>query len=64
VIHVSQQREEVNLTIDDDGFGPRRGRPGTGSHYFDLVAEENWVLTARPEGGTTLKLRLTHPSGE
>ncbi len=59
VIRVSQQRDAVNLTIDDDGFGPRRGRLGTGSLYFDLVTAKNWQLRGRPEGGSTLELRLS-----
>ena len=48
----------VTVVVTDDGFGPRRGRPGTGSRYLDVVTAENWTLTTVPEGGARLTARL------
>lgn len=57
-IEITGTESDVRLEIDDDGFGPRRGRRGTGSRYFDLVAPRSWSLDPRPEGGSRLRMRL------
>ncbi len=43
------------ITITDDGTGPRDGVPGLGTTYFDSVST-NWELAATESGA---KLRLT-----
>lgn len=49
----------VTVEVTDDGFGPRRGKPGTGSRYLDVVAPGSWTLTAAPSpGGSRLSATL------
>jgi len=50
----------VIVVVTDDGFGARRGKPGTGSRYLDLVTAGDWILTTVPEGGARLTARLEH----
>ena len=45
------------ITITDDGTGPRDGVPGLGTTYFDSVST-NWELAAT-ESGAKLRLILT-----
>ena len=52
--------QAVVVTVTDDGFGPRRGRAGTGSHYLDIVTRGHWALTPHPNGGAQLTARLDH----
>lgn len=48
----------VTVEVTDDGFGPRRGKAGTGSRYLDVVAPGSWTLTAVPHGGSRLSATL------
>jgi signal transduction histidine kinase len=48
------------LEITDDGTGPRDGKPGLGTTYFESVST-NWELTAT-ESGARLRLRLASSS--
>jgi signal transduction histidine kinase len=48
----------VQVYVDDDGLGPRRGRKGLGSRYFDAIAKFPWSLTERPSGGSRLDLKV------
>lgn len=46
------------LTILDNGIGPRKSRPGLGSHLFTSVAGSRWSLQQRPEGGSILEVEV------
>jgi signal transduction histidine kinase len=48
------------LEITDDGTGPRDGKPGLGTTYFESVST-NWELTAT-ESGARLRLSLANSS--
>jgi anti-sigma regulatory factor (Ser/Thr protein kinase) len=61
VVAVDPSRDGgVTIVVTDDGFGPRRGKPGTGSRYLDIVTAGHWTLTTVPEGGARLTARLDH----
>lgn len=57
-ICITRDRSGVVIVVSDDGFGPRRGRPGTGTRYLELVAPRSWSLTPAPHGGARLTVRL------
>lgn len=59
-LRIAADHEFTTLIVDDDGFGPRRGRPGTGSRYLDLIAPDRWALTPAPQGGARLTVRFPH----
>jgi signal transduction histidine kinase len=58
-VDLGTQNEAVTITVTDDGFGPRQGKPGTGSHYLGLVAPQAWSLQPAPDGGSQLTVRIT-----
>ena len=47
---------KLEVTILDDGFGPRNGTPGLGSALFDSVSSD-WDITAT-ESGSKLRIKL------
>lgn len=55
----------VDITVRDDGVGPRAGEPGLGSALFDAVAPLSWSLTAASDGdsGSVLRVRLAADAG-
>jgi signal transduction histidine kinase len=59
-IQISAQNVEqiLELTITDDGIGPRNGQSGIGSSLFDAFSN-TWELTSGPNGiGSQLKLNF------
>jgi two-component sensor histidine kinase len=46
------------VEVSDDGIGPRDGRPGLGSNFFDSVSKGNWSLESLPAGGSKLTVTL------
>ena len=48
----------VELEAVDDGLGPVDRPPGLGSRLFDTLTGGGWTLTARPDGGSRLRLPL------
>jgi glucose-6-phosphate-specific signal transduction histidine kinase len=46
----------IVMTVDDDGIGPRTGKSGLGTKYFNSVAGNSWTLAQREAGGSRLKL--------
>jgi signal transduction histidine kinase len=46
------------VAVTDDGIGPRDGRPGLGSTFFDLASGGAWALTAGQDGGTVLSMTI------
>lgn len=59
VVDIQQADQRWVITVVDDGLGPRRGRRGVGSRYFDLVADGDWSLTPAPSGGSLLRVTLS-----
>jgi hypothetical protein len=57
-VQVEVEGSSSTITVTDDGFGPRRGRSGVGSHYFDLVSGGEWSLTSAAAGGAVLRVPL------
>lgn len=50
--------EALQLVVDDDGLGPVQRAPGLGSRLFSTLSEGDWTLTARPDGGSRLEVRV------
>jgi len=48
----------VAVRVTDDGRPPLGGVPGMGSAWLDFVAPGSWSLTAAPDGGSRLEVRL------
>lgn len=48
----------VSVQVEDDGLGPRQGKEGLGTKYFDLISNRNWSLTPRNAGGSVLEVTL------
>lgn len=49
----------VTVTVTDDGIGPRDGRPGLGSRFFDLASGGDWSLVPGQDGGSVLTVRVS-----
>jgi signal transduction histidine kinase len=56
---IQSHDDSISVTVTDDGVGPRNGRPGLGSTFFDLVSAGAWTLTAERDGGTALRLDIS-----
>ena len=48
-VRVSRSNSSVNVEVDDNGIGPRRGLPGLGSSLLDSVSPD-WHLSELPVG--------------
>ena len=48
----------IELTVVDDGLGPRSGPTGLGTELFSAVSGGNWEIKLRESGGTELKLQI------
>lgn len=57
-VRIARDPGGVQIIIEDDGIGLRRGRRGVGSAHLDAVAPGGWTRTARTEGGTRLDVRI------
>lgn len=53
-----QPNSHLQITVTDDGLGPRKGNAGLGSHLFNSICGDSWLLSLRPEGGSVLRLEL------
>ena len=58
-VTVAHDGGAVVVVVTDDGFGPRRGPPSTGSRYFDMVSGGSWTLEGLPRGGSRLRVQLS-----
>lgn len=59
LITVSRQTNEVTVTIDDDGVGPRDGAAGLGTYLFMSIPNSAWELTRSSQlGGASLQITL------
>jgi signal transduction histidine kinase len=57
VLTIRRLSDYLQITITDDGTGPRGGGPGMGSKLFDELSK-SWSLTASPEGGSRFEILL------
>lgn len=57
-IVVATSARGVEVTVTDDGIGPRDGRPGLGSTFFDLASAGAWSLAAGEQGGALLTVQV------
>ena len=57
-VAVEERDGGIVVTVTDDGIGPRDGRPGLGSTFFDLVSAGAWTLVPGQDGGTVLRVDL------
>jgi len=48
----------VHVLVEDDGIGPRDGRPGLGATYFAAASAGEWSLVAGESGGSLLTVHL------
>lgn len=60
--NISIQADVVNgrtvIEVADDGIGPRDGKPGLGSSFFESVSAGNWSLEQQPSGGSKLTVNF------
>jgi signal transduction histidine kinase len=47
-----------SIEVTDDGLGPRIGKSGLGSAFFESVSAGNWSLTQQPNGGSKLTVNF------
>jgi two-component sensor histidine kinase len=48
----------LEVTIADDGLGPRSGPTGLGTELFTSVSRGSWQIKSRAAGGTELSLQI------
>ena len=48
----------IEVTLKDDGLGPKVGVPGLGSSLYTSLAGNSWSLVEGENGGATLTLRM------
>jgi two-component sensor histidine kinase len=48
----------LEVTIADDGLGPRSGPTGLGTELFTAVSGGSWQIKSRAAGGTELSLQI------
>jgi nitrate/nitrite-specific signal transduction histidine kinase len=48
----------IEVSVIDDGLGPRSGPTGLGTELFSAVSGGNWEIKLRESGGTELKLQI------
>lgn len=53
------ETSQIEVTVEDDGFGPRSGKPGLGTELLNATSGANWSLTSGKLGGSVLRARLT-----
>ena len=58
-LRVTDDDRAVELTVVDDGIGPRDGAPGLGSAYYAAASAGDWSLAAGEDGGAVLRVRVT-----
>ena len=62
-LKINIQRSEldnslIEVTVEDDGLGPRSGKPGLGTELLNATSGTNWSLTAGKFGGSVLRAQL------
>jgi signal transduction histidine kinase len=51
----------IELTVIDDGLGPRSGPTGLGTELFSAVSDGKWEIKLGESGGTELKMHISVP---
>lgn len=54
----ASDNRQIEVTVEDDGLGPRSGKPGLGTELLNATSGTNWSLTAGKFGGSVLRARL------
>ncbi len=52
-------KSQIEVIVEDDGLGPRSGKPGLGTELLNATSGSNWSLTSGKFGGSVLRARLT-----
>jgi signal transduction histidine kinase len=50
---------QMEVVVEDDGLGPRSGKPGLGTELLNATSGTNWSLTGGKMGGSVLRVRIT-----
>ena len=58
VATVPDDQSAIEITVSDDGLGPRSGSSGLGTELFEAVSEGNWTIENSHEGGSLFTLRM------
>lgn len=53
------ENSQIEVTVEDDGLGPRSGKSGLGTELLTATSGANWSLTSGKFGGSVLRARLT-----
>ena len=51
---IAESGENIFISVTDDGFGPRGGKPGLGNSLFETASSGRWKLEAIDAGGSRL----------
>jgi len=57
-VRLRRDGEKLRVSVQDNGLGPRTGKPGLGSELFEAASPNSWKISMRPEGGAVLHLSL------
>lgn len=57
-ILISETGANIFLSVTDEGFGPREGKPGLGTSLFETSSSGRWKLEAVDGGGSRLVVLL------
>jgi two-component sensor histidine kinase len=57
-IELSVQDGRPCIEVTDDGIGPRNGKSGLGSAFFESLSAGNWSLDQLPNGGSKLTVNF------
>ncbi|MFM8205954.1 MAG: hypothetical protein ACKN8W_06380, partial [Actinomycetales bacterium] len=56
---IKKSGNNIQVLITDDGEGPKRGKGGLGTEWFNAIAGKSWSLTPNPSGkGSVLELNI------
>ena len=59
-VDITQNDDDLVITVSDDGTHSAISSPGLGTRIFDAVAQDRWSRIPNPEGGSTLTVVLAH----
>lgn len=58
-LSIKKSAGNIQVLITDDGEGPKRGKGGLGTEWFNAIAGKSWSLTPNPKGkGSVLELNI------
>lgn len=56
---IESEKKQIEVSVEDDGLGPRSGKAGLGTELFNVASGLNWSLNSGPFGGSVLRVRIT-----